>query len=46
MRRRKLPITRVTKRLASLRALHSRARIDRNHDDYLRAADGTQIYSG
>ena len=43
---RKLPITPATERLVSLHALHPSARIDRNHQDYLRAARGTQIYFG
>jgi hypothetical protein len=43
---RKLPITPATERLVSLHALHPTARIDRSHEDYLRAAGGTQIYGG
>jgi hypothetical protein len=46
VRLRKLPITRKTERLVSLHALHPTARIDRSHQDYLRAAHGTQIYDG
>jgi hypothetical protein len=46
VRLRKLPITRFAERMVSLRALHPSARIDRSHRDYLRAADGTQIYLG
>lgn len=43
---RKLPITPATQRLVSLHALHPTARIDHRHQDYLRAAHGTQIYGG
>jgi len=45
VRLRKLPITRATERLLSLRALHPTARIDRSQADYLRAAHGAEIYS-
>lgn len=43
---RRLPITQANERLLSLRALHPNARIDRSHRDYLRAADGFQIFPG
>jgi hypothetical protein len=43
---RRLPITAANKRLLSLRALHPRARIDRNLQDYLKASHNTQIFSG
>ena len=38
---RKLPITPATERRLSLSALHPTARIDRSHQDYIRAAHGT-----
>jgi hypothetical protein len=43
---RRLPITVGNERLLSLHALHPNARIDRSHEDYLRAAHGVQIFPG
>jgi hypothetical protein len=43
---RTLPITPATERRLSLSALHPNARIDRSHEDYLRAAHGTEYFPG
>jgi hypothetical protein len=42
----KLPITKATMRLLSFHALYPSARVDRNHEDYVRAAHGLQVYPG
>jgi hypothetical protein len=41
-----LPITPANERLLSLIARHPQARIDRNHNDYLRAANGDMVFAG
>lgn len=41
-----LPITAANERLVSLIARHPDARIDRNHNDYLRAANGDVVFTG
>ena len=41
-----LPITPANERLLSLIARHPYARIDRNHNDYLNAANGDVVFTG
>ena len=41
---RKLPITPASERLLSLPAQHPTARVDRRHEDYVRAAHGLQVF--
>ena len=41
-----LAITPANERLVSLIARHPHARIDRNHNDYLRAANGDMVFTG
>ena len=41
-----LPITLANERLLSLIARHPHARIDRNHKDYLKAANGDVVFTG
>ena len=41
-----LPITPANERLLSLIARHPHARIDRNHKDYLKAANGDAVFTG
>jgi hypothetical protein len=41
-----LPITPANERLVSLTARHPHARIDRNRNDYLRAANGELVFTG
>ena len=41
-----LPITHANERLLSLIARHPHARIDRNHKDYVKAANGDIVFTG